>query len=162
MTTTADPQGYGYTPPPMPVQPPGANEGRTLPLAADAPAGAGPYAPDVDPLAPVRRALVQENAIVIESSPRAIIPVRLHGVDYTIRPPKAALALKLAVRAKQAGDAPELMVAAVDEWIDRAFGSQVAGAIRARLDNEDDALDLPDLMTLMNRVIELTAGNPTG
>jgi hypothetical protein len=99
--------------------------------------------------------------IVITAEPLDLIPVSLVGVTYQIKPPKSSLALKLAVRAKTAEDDPSLMMEAIDEWVDKAFGKEEAENVRARLDDEDDVLDFPHIMALMEAVIERTTGNPT-
>lgn len=99
--------------------------------------------------------------INITADPREKITICLVGVNYEVHPPKTALALKLAVRAKQAGDAPDLMMAAVDEWITKAFGKTEAKKVQARLENETDDLDFPHIMQLMEALIEQATGTPT-
>ena len=99
--------------------------------------------------------------IEIKADPRTPIKVSLVGVDYELNPPKSALAIKLAVQAKTAGDDPTLVLQAIDEWVDKAFGKKNATAVRKRLDDENDDLDTPHLMQLMEAVIEASSGNPT-
>jgi hypothetical protein len=102
-----------------------------------------------------------EPVITIKAKSRDAIPVDMAGVRYSLNPPKAALAMKLAVRAKTAGDDPTLVLEAVDEWLDKAFGKREANKVRKRLDDADDPLDTPDIMELMEAVIERASGNPT-
>ena len=99
--------------------------------------------------------------IVVLASERTSFVVELVGQRYAMRPPKSSLSLKFAVRAKQAGEAPELLFAAVNEWIEAAFGVEVARQITERLDDDADALDFPHLTDLMSKVAERTTGNPT-
>lgn len=99
--------------------------------------------------------------INITAEPRTILDVELVGVRYKVNPPKSALALKLAVRAKSAGEDPTLMMEAIDEWIGKAFGAEEAIKVHERLEDEKDLLDFQHIMALMEAVIETTTGNPT-
>jgi hypothetical protein len=101
--------------------------------------------------------------IKIEATPRQTISIDLLGVEYVIVAPKAALALKLSVRSKQAtnGQDPTLMVEALYEWLDVAFGKEKAGEVRDRLDDPADLLDIEHLSILMQKVTEVGSGNPT-
>src|SRR5690625_7864196 len=51
----------------------------------------------------------------IEADEPAYVTVNLVGKRYRVKAPKAALGLKLAVRAKQAEESPDLMAEAIDE-----------------------------------------------
>ena len=98
----------------------------------------------------------------IEADEPAYVTVNLVGKKYRVKAPKAALGLKLAVRAKQAEESPDLMAEAIDEWIGRAFSAEDAADVRYRMyESDDDPLDLPHVMDLMEKVIERTTGNPT-
>lgn len=99
--------------------------------------------------------------ISITADPREKITVSLVGVEYEIFPPKAALGLKLAVRAKQHGDDPVTTLESVTEWVQKAFGKPGARDIEKRIEDEADDLDITHVMQLMNKVVELTTGNPT-
>lgn len=103
------------------------------------------------------------DLIRIEAEPRPTILVELVGVEYSVSPPKAALALKLSVHSKQAMDSkdPEQMDRAMQEWIATAFDPETAEKVRARLDDPRDALDMPHIGQLMRAVMEATTGNPT-
>lgn len=101
------------------------------------------------------------NMINITADPREPVPVTLVGMEYSIKPPKAALALKLAVRAKAAENDPGSMMEAVDQWIAIAFGKVGSKKIQARLESDEDDLDFPHIMQLMEALVEQTTGNPT-
>ena len=101
------------------------------------------------------------NMISIEADPRAPVVINLVGLEYTVKPPKTALAMKLAIAAKQAEDDPTSMMAAVDQWISLAFGKTNAAKIQKRLESNDDDLDFPHIMKLKESLIELATGNPT-
>jgi hypothetical protein len=99
--------------------------------------------------------------LTIAVEPRKILTVDLGGTEYKVTPPKAALGLKLAVRGRNANDNPDLMMEALDEWMDKAFTKRVANTIRRRIEDETDDLDVTHVMQLMELVIEHTAGRPT-
>lgn len=93
---------------------------------------------------------------------RKRIKVNLVGVLYEVRPPKASLGLKLAVRAKQFEDKPELLPQTLNEFIDKAFTKDDAAKIKQRMyEDEEDALDLPHIMSLMETLVEKSIGTPT-
>ena len=93
---------------------------------------------------------------------RPTMKIRLVGQTYSIRPPKAALALKMAWRAKQFEDRPDLVAETLNEFIDKAFSAKDAEAVKQRLyESDDDPLDVPHIMELMNAVMERVVGDPT-
>ena len=99
--------------------------------------------------------------IVITAEEREVIEVDLVGVHYQVTPPKASLALKIAVQAKQADENdPEQALVPITSWLGQAMGEEQAAAIRARLDDPDDLLDLSHVMKLMEKIIEVGSGNP--
>jgi len=100
--------------------------------------------------------------LIISAEPRKTLEVDLVGQTYKVTAPKAALGLKIAIRAKQSGDDPGLMMDAVEEWVVKAFGKSAAKKVLARVDDENDDLDIQHLMKLMEAVIEATTGDPTG
>lgn len=100
-----------------------------------------------------------KDPLVISADEVVPIPVNLVGVDYKIKPPKAALALKLAVQAKTAGDDPTVMVGALFEWVDIAFGTE-SKKVRARLDDPEDLLDVVHINALMEAVLEMQTDLP--
>jgi hypothetical protein len=105
---------------------------------------------------------VAPPAIVISATPRVVIPIALVGKPYSLTPPKATLAIKLAIDAQKAGDDPKAMWDALIEWVDMGFSATERDAITARLNDPRDELDIPHLNELMEKVLELQTGNPTG
>lgn len=100
--------------------------------------------------------------VQIVADKRQSMVIELVGMRYTVKVPKASLALKLAVRAKQADDNPALLAQTIDEWISRAFSSEDAESVKQRLyESDDDDLDLPHIMKLMEALIERTTDNPS-
>ena len=100
--------------------------------------------------------------VQIVADKRQSMVIELVGMRYTVKVPKASLALKLAVRAKQADDNPALLAQTIDEWISRAFSSEDAESVKHRLyEADDDDLDLPHIMKLMEALIERTTDNPS-
>ena len=100
------------------------------------------------------------DPIVIEADAVELIPVTLVGQSYKVKPPKAALAMRLATESKLYRDDPSKMMAVLDEWMSRAFGKDAA-KVKKRLDSPDDDLDITNIMALMEKVIERQTGNPT-
>ena len=92
--------------------------------------------------------------IVINASPVEAIAVTLVDKKYEIIPPKAALAMRLAVESKLYEDDPGKMADILGVWIKKAFGEK-AEKVQARLDDPDDLLDIMHIMALMEKVIEV-------
>lgn len=103
----------------------------------------------------------QKKAIEIAASGRKHIAVDLVGKTYQVKPPKSALAMRVAMSAKQADDDPMVMVEGLERWTKAAFGEKTSEAVWARMDDPDDDLDIPHLMQLMEALMEITSGNPT-
>ena len=94
-----------------------------------------------------------------DATGRARFKVRLVGKEYSVRPPKAALGLKLAVRAKQFEERPDLLGSTINEFIDKAFSEADAAEVKRRMyEDENDDLDFPHVMTLMEKLMERTMG----
>lgn len=100
-------------------------------------------------------------SIVIEASPVEPIEVELVGKKYTITPPKTALAMRMAVTSKINGDDASAASELVNVWMDKAFGKEVAETVRDRFEDDEDLLDIPHVMQLMEKVFEVQSGNPT-
>lgn len=100
------------------------------------------------------------DMLTIAADPAEIIPVELVGVKYEVKSPKTALALRIGVEAKQAGDDPARMMEAIGTWVRIAFGAKVAPGVMARLDDPDDDLDISHVMKLMDALVERATGNP--
>lgn len=107
------------------------------------------------------RRMANPNTLSIAAQPKKKWPVELIGVKYEVNVPKKALAMALMMRVKQAGNDPELVSASFDVLITKMFGKEGAPAIHARLEDEDDDLDIDHLMELMGALLEVSAGDPT-
>lgn len=98
--------------------------------------------------------------INIEAGPVTTIPVTLVGTRYEVRPPKAALAMRMAVEAKTFTDDPEKMMAVLTVWMKQAFGSALP-EVRRRLEDPGDQLDITHIMSLMEKITEAQTATPT-
>ena len=131
-------------------------------VAKPNPARTRPTPPlELPPLAavPVNGAPLNADMVVTASERRSFL-VDLVGRRYTLTPPKAALAMKAAIRAKTAGDDPTLLMESIMEWVRSALGDDGAADVTARLDDPADRLDIEHLTALMGKVQEATTGNP--
>lgn len=125
--------------------------------------------------------------IEIGGSDRKPVTVNLVGVEYSVNPPKSALALSFAntyaeiqktltttklpaakvsrAKPKTAQDGLDTeqlaknmkMVDMLYSFIDAVFGKQ-SKAVRARLNDNDDQLDIEHISELMTALFELTGG----
>ena len=102
-----------------------------------------------------------KTRIVIDAEPREAFPVSLVGEEYLVTPPKSTIALALAARAKEAGEDAAKVREELDGWVRIAFGAKQAKKVQERLDDADDDLDLPHIMTLMQRLAEAVTPDPT-
>jgi hypothetical protein len=101
------------------------------------------------------------SRIVITADPREPIPVSLVDEEYLVTPPKSTIALALAARAKEAGDDAAKIRTELDSWVLMAFGKKQAAKIQARLEDNEDDLDLPHIMNLMQKLAEAVTPDPT-
>lgn len=99
--------------------------------------------------------------IVVTAAPREPITVDLVGMEYLLDPPKSTYAIKLARRAKEAGDDTDAQWGIIEGWVTRAFGAKQGKKVLERLDDEDDDLDVPHIMNLIEQLAEVTTENPT-
>lgn len=97
----------------------------------------------------------------IVAKPQKWFPVELVGVPYEAKAPKKALALMLMMKVRNAENDPTQMVEIIDQLVNRMFGAEVAPAVKARLEDEDDDLDIDHLMKLMEALISAVAEDPT-
>ena len=100
-------------------------------------------------------------AITISAAPRTVLDVELVGVHYSLTPPKAFLALKMAVDNKVNSEDPSLMVATMNEWLVQAVGVETAQMIQARMNDPADDLDVTHIMQLMEAVLSEMSERPT-
>lgn len=103
----------------------------------------------------------KQFAVDISAAPQSSLLVRLVGVEYTARPPKAALALSLLGDVKGANNDPEKLLDVLSAWLEMTFGTEVKDEINARLSDAGDRLDIPHVAELMRALTEQVTGNPT-
>lgn len=99
--------------------------------------------------------------IVISAEPVKRLTVNLVGVSYSVRPPKGAMAIVLATKMQKAEKDPAVLLDGLGDWLKIAVGKDEAKAIRARLEDPEDALDFEHIMTLLQKLSEASTGNPT-
>lgn len=99
--------------------------------------------------------------ITIAAEPREPITVNLVGEEYLVDPPKGTYGIKLAQRAKEAGEDTEANWSVVEGWVQRAFGKKQAKKVLERLMDDDDDLDIPHIMKLIEALAEAITGDPT-
>lgn len=102
------------------------------------------------------------DEINIQANPVKVLPIKLVGQDYEITPPKAALAMRMAVESKLFEEDPGKMIDVLNAWVSKAFGPKVAAKVQKRIEDEDDLLDITHIMQLMEKVTEAQLeGDPT-
>jgi hypothetical protein len=103
------------------------------------------------------------KAITIDAAPREQITVHLVGKPYLLTPPKAALGITLAKKATAAqasGDIDSIW-GEIMGWLTMAVGQKQATDIQARLDDNDDDLDVIHVIEVMEKVIEAVTDSPS-
>ena len=103
----------------------------------------------------------KQFAVDISAAPQTSLLVRLVGVEYTARPPKASLAISLLGDVKSANSDPEKLLDVLSAWLEMTFGTEVKDEINARLVDPGDRLDIPHVAELMRALTEQVTGNPT-
>ncbi len=94
-------------------------------------------------------------------STRKPLNVSLVGVDYTITPPKAALAIEMAKDISKAKNKkPEEVMDTLYEWLGMCMDDEGVAAIRKRLMDPKDDLDIPHVTELLGAVMERITDNP--
>lgn len=109
--------------------------------------------------------------INIAPTPRKPLTVNLLGKPYKVMPLKSALAIEMAKNTKELqkskADTKSLdntlkLVDIVYEWLGMVMEKKDVIAIKARLKDPKDGLDIDHLVTLLNAVTEASvAANPT-
>lgn len=103
-----------------------------------------------------------KKRIVIGIEPVEPVTVQLgEGFEYLVTPPKSTLAIALAENLKLAGDDPGKLLTEMQGWIEKAFGKKQAPKVIARLQSEEDGLDINHIVELMQQLAEVTSGDPT-
>lgn len=99
--------------------------------------------------------------IEITAEPRKEITVKLVGVEYVIRLPKSGFAMGMAQRARFGGDDAALnTLNDLNEWIRRAFRER-GDEVLARMEDDDDELDINHITQLMQKSVEIASEVPT-
>lgn len=89
------------------------------------------------------------------------IPVRLVGVDYVAHRPKALMAVRLGEQIKGVDmEDVEAVVDLLSRFLRLMFGSTTTVDIMARLDDEDDRLDVVHLFTLVEKMTAEVSNRP--
>lgn len=105
----------------------------------------------------------------IDATPREERRIKLVGVAYNVKAPKAGFAMKLASlgispeELSKGGDwstVPAIM-GFINDFIDSVFGPDQGEEVKARLVDNTDDLDLDHVMLLVDRLMEKAAANPT-
>ena len=99
--------------------------------------------------------------ITIPGKTRKSIDIELVGTEYTVRPPKASVAVFLSQALKDAGEDAEKRLDGLEKWNLVLFGKEIGPKVTERLKDPDDDLDIPDVVELISAVMETSGENPT-
>lgn len=99
--------------------------------------------------------------ITIPGKTRKSIDIELVGTEYTVRPPKASVAVFLSQALKDAGEDAEKLLDGLEKWNLVLFGKEIGPRVTERLKDPDDDLDIPDVVELISAVMETSGENPT-
>ena len=99
--------------------------------------------------------------ITIPGKTRKSIDIELVGTKYTVRPPKASVAVFLSQALKDAGEDAEKLLDGLEKWNLVLFGKEIGPKVTERLKDPDDDLDIPDVVELISAVMEASGENPT-
>jgi hypothetical protein len=99
--------------------------------------------------------------ITIPGKTRKSIDIELVGIEYTVRPPKASVAVFLSQALKDAGEDAEKLLDGLEKWNLVLFGKEIGPKVTERLKDPDDDLDIPDVVELISAVMETSGENPT-
>ena len=99
--------------------------------------------------------------ITIPGKTRKSIDIELVGTEYTVRPPKASVAVFLSQALKDAGEDAEKLLDGLEKWNLVLFGKEIGPKVTGRLKDPDDDLDIPDVVELISAVMETSGENPT-
>lgn len=89
------------------------------------------------------------------------VRVKLVGTFYDVTPPKTALSLNMVGKSEELKKNPKQVVATLNSWIDSAFNEKDAKAIRKRLNDGRDLLDIDHISELVKLLMEHKSENPT-
>lgn len=99
--------------------------------------------------------------LTIPGKTRKSIDIELVGTEYTVRPPKASVAVFLSQALKDAGEDAEKLLDGLEKWNLVLFGKEIGPKVTERLKDPDDDLDIPDVVELISAVMETSGENPT-
>lgn len=107
--------------------------------------------------------------INIGSAPRPTLTVNLVGKPLKVKPPKSALAIEMAQSAGQFKETksqdPSEALKVMDtlyEWLGMLMPKKDVDAIKRRLRDPEDSLDIDHLVALLEKVTEYSVkANPT-
>ena len=99
--------------------------------------------------------------ITIPGKTRKSLDIELVGTEYTVRPPKASVAVFLSQALKDAGEDAEKLLDGLEKWNLVLFGKEIGPKVTERLKDPDDDLDIPDVVELISAVMETSGENPT-
>ena len=90
-------------------------------------------------------------------------PVRLVGEMYNIRPLKSSYMMSIASKSKHLQDkdgseAADALMKMINKWVDAAFEKDDAKAVKKRLDDPTDPIDIQHIVQMINMLAEHLAG----
>lgn len=98
--------------------------------------------------------------ITIPGKTRKTLTVELVGTEYTVRPPKASVAIFLSHSLRDAEEDAEKIMDSLSKWCHVLFGKETGAEVVKRLKSPSDDLDIPELMQLISAVMEEAGDNP--
>lgn len=89
------------------------------------------------------------------------IEVELGGEEYLCRPLKQVTVMALAGQLSGIQEDPSIAAKMTNTLVKLMFVKEDAEKVSARLKDPEDGLDFPQLIELMNAIVEDQTGNPT-
>lgn len=99
-------------------------------------------------------------AINIEADPIQVLEVTVVGKEYKVRPPKAATLMDV-TSGMSDKDEDDMSMDDLNKFVDLLFAPTDSKAVKKRLLDANDSLDLGHVMELLNKVMEEVQPNPT-
>lgn len=94
-------------------------------------------------------------------STRKPLTVELVGTNYSMTPPKAALAIEMAADIDATKKKkPNEVMDTLYEWLAMCMSAEDLEAIKLRLKDPNDDLDIPQVTELLSAVMERITNNP--
>lgn len=101
------------------------------------------------------------DVIKIDTPERKPLRVDLGGVIYEIMPIKSAIAMELGSKVMGAESDPDKFDKTLKDLVAGVFSAKDAKGVMARIKDPQDPLDMLHILTLVEVMLEKTAGNPT-